>query len=129
MDVNTIRNYVDDLKVLLEEADNAKCKTILRSFVRRIVVDTDRVTVEYKLPVPPENDRKQILVLPTVTLGGAEGTRTPDLLRAREALSQLSYSPVDKYYISKGAYSQFTPIVSQQLMGFKLKSGAKVQTL
>ena len=25
--------------------------------------------------------------------GGAEGTRTPDLLRAREALSQLSYSP------------------------------------
>ena len=28
-----------------------------------------------------------------VTLGGAGGTRTPDLLRAREALSQLSYSP------------------------------------
>ena len=27
------------------------------------------------------------------TLGGAEGTRTPDFLRAREALSQLSYSP------------------------------------
>ncbi len=25
--------------------------------------------------------------------GGAEGTRTPDLLRAREALSHLSYSP------------------------------------
>ena len=25
--------------------------------------------------------------------GGAEGIRTPDLLRAREALSQLSYSP------------------------------------
>ena len=25
--------------------------------------------------------------------GGAEGTRTPDFLRAREALSQLSYSP------------------------------------
>lgn len=27
-------------------------------------------------------------------LSGAEGIRTPDLLRAREALSQLSYSPV-----------------------------------
>jgi hypothetical protein len=27
-------------------------------------------------------------------LGGAEGIRTPDLLRAREALSQLSYSPM-----------------------------------
>jgi hypothetical protein len=29
--------------------------------------------------------------------GGAEGTRTPDFLRAREALSQLSYSP---FYLS-----------------------------
>ena len=26
--------------------------------------------------------------------GGAGGTRTPDFLRAREALSQLSYSPI-----------------------------------
>jgi hypothetical protein len=25
---------------------------------------------------------------------GAEGTRTPDFLRAKEALSQLSYSPI-----------------------------------
>jgi hypothetical protein len=25
--------------------------------------------------------------------GGAEGTRTPDLIRARDALSQLSYGP------------------------------------
>ena len=26
--------------------------------------------------------------------GGAKGVRTPDLLRARQALSQLSYNPV-----------------------------------
>ena len=26
--------------------------------------------------------------------GGAKGDRTPDLLRARQALSQLSYSPI-----------------------------------
>ncbi len=32
-------------------------------------------------------------VLCPVDSGGAEGIRTPDLLRAREALSQLSYSP------------------------------------
>jgi hypothetical protein len=29
----------------------------------------------------------------SLKLNGAEGIRTPDLLRAREALSQLSYSP------------------------------------
>jgi hypothetical protein len=33
-------------------------------------------------------------VLGIVPSGGAEGIRTPDLLRAREALSQLSYSPI-----------------------------------
>ena len=35
-----------------------------------------------------------LAVLPIDTPGGAEGTRTPDLLRAKEALSQLSYSPI-----------------------------------
>ncbi len=39
------------------------------------------------------NTRESVEVLPIDTPGGAEGTRTPDLLRAREALSQLSYSP------------------------------------
>ena len=34
------------------------------------------------------------MVVSTVHGGGAEGTRTPDFLRAREALSQLSYSPM-----------------------------------
>jgi hypothetical protein len=29
--------------------------------------------------------------------GGAEGTRTPDFLLAKEALSQLSYSPTSRY--------------------------------
>ena len=28
-----------------------------------------------------------------VMIGGAEGTRTPDPLRAKQVLSQLSYSP------------------------------------
>jgi site-specific DNA recombinase len=39
------------------------------------------------------NCRKETAVLPIDIFGGAEGTRTPDLLRAKEALSQLSYSP------------------------------------
>ncbi len=32
-------------------------------------------------------------VLPTVKNGGAGGIRTPDLIIANDALSQLSYSP------------------------------------
>jgi hypothetical protein len=41
-----------------------------------------------------------------VMIGGAEGIRTPDLLRAKEALSRLSYSPVyQKYYKQWGILS------------------------
>ena len=32
--------------------------------------------------------------LPAFRFGGAKGTRTPDPLRARQVLSQLSYSPI-----------------------------------
>ena len=32
-----------------------------------------------------------------ITLGGAEGTRTPDFFLAKEALSQLSYSPTSEH--------------------------------
>ncbi len=94
LDMNMIRDYVNDLKALLEEAENTERKAFLRSFVKRVVMDNDRVTIEYKLPIPPTNEKKKILVLPTVKPGGAEETRTPDFLRAREALSQLSYSPI-----------------------------------
>ena len=38
-------------------------------------------------------DERNLNSVPVKKAGGAEGTRTPDFLRAREALSQLSYSP------------------------------------
>jgi hypothetical protein len=47
---------------------------------------------------------KVIEVMPVITPGGAEGIRTPDLLRAKEALSQLSYSPLGKDIINNGGY-------------------------
>ena len=94
LDMSAVKEYVADLEELLEEADNIERKAFPRSFARRIVVDADKVTVEYELPTPPENERKKVVVLPTVKLGGAEETRTPDFLLAKEALSQLSYSPI-----------------------------------
>ncbi len=42
--------------------------------------------------------------------GGAEETRTPDFLRAREALSQLSYSPIcQKHYIKQNTSFAIRP--------------------
>jgi site-specific DNA recombinase len=89
-----VKAYARDLRGLLEEAELTERRAFLRSFVKRIEVNRGQVSVQYRLPLPQGGKANEPLtVLPTVTSGGAEGIRTPDLLRAREALSQLSYSP------------------------------------
>ena len=110
IEADLVRSYAEDLKSLLEESDFAESKAFLRSFVKRIVINGEQATIHYNLPMPPDKKKEeQIGVLPIVTPGGAEETRTPDFLRAREALSQLSYSPIFvRYYTSRCSYSQFT---------------------
>ena len=94
VDVHVVKAYAQDLRALLEQSGFIERKAFLRSFIKRIEVDKNRATVHYDLPVPPNGkSNEQTGVLPIETLGGAEGIRTPDLLRAKEALSQLSYSP------------------------------------
>ena len=89
-----VKSYTRDLKSLLEESDIIERKAFLRSLIKRIEINKDEVRVYYHLPLPQDKKRKVAAeVLPIVILGGAEGTRTPDLLRAKEALSRLSYSP------------------------------------
>ena len=65
-----------------------------------LTIDGEKAQVHYILPMLPDGKMKKSLGgLLMVTFGGAEGIRTPDLLRAREALSQLSYSPNANYCI------------------------------
>ncbi len=62
-----------------------------------------------RLNLAKVNEEREQPSFAKMTFGGAEGTRTPDLLRAKEALSRLSYSPIcHKYYNNSRAYSQFT---------------------
>ena len=49
--------------------------------------------ISCRLNLAKENEERERAGFAKVTFGGAEGTRTPDLLRAKEMLSQLSYSP------------------------------------
>ena len=94
LDLMAVKAHVHDLKSLLTESDVARSKAFLRSFVKRIEVAADKVTLWYKLPLPAGSGKKDNTeVLPIVTSGGAEGIRTPDLLLAKQALSRLSYSP------------------------------------
>jgi site-specific DNA recombinase len=93
VDIEVVKSYAQDLRSLLEETDSSLAKAFLRSFVKRIEIDGDKVVVQYNLPILLEEGKQLAGVLPIDTPSGAEGIRTPDLLRAREALSQLSYSP------------------------------------
>lgn len=89
-----VKAYAQDLLRLLEESGLTERKGFIRSFVKRIDVDKEQATIHYRLPLPPDKRMTdQFEVLPIVTFGGAGGIRTPDLLTASQALSQLSHSP------------------------------------
>ena len=94
IDMEMVKSYAQDMGSLLEETGFTESKTLLRSFIKRIVINRDRATIHYNLPMPPDGKRKQSVgVLPIDTLGGDRGIRTPDLCDANAALSQLSYIP------------------------------------
>ena len=78
IDIETVRSYAQDLGSLLVETGFTESKTLLRSFVKRIIINRDRATIYYNLPMPPDGKRKQSVgVLPIDTPGGEGGTRTP----------------------------------------------------
>ena len=101
-DVNTIAAYAQDMSEFLKESELTERRAFIETFVKEIVVMPGDALLRYTIPMPDDspipgrNAEEMALngsVLSTVKNGGAGGTRTPDFLRAREALSQLSYSP------------------------------------
>jgi len=65
-----VREYVQDLKALLEESSIVEQKAFLKSFVERIEVDDSKVKVIYTLPMPPDDpDAETVGVLPFVHNG------------------------------------------------------------
>ena len=73
-----VKAYAEDLRTVLEEADITERKAFLRSFVKRVEIDKEQVTIHYTLPMPPDGkSSEQAGVLPIGTLGGEGGTRTP----------------------------------------------------
>jgi hypothetical protein len=47
-----VKSYAKDLRGLLEESDIAERKAFLKSFIKKITVDHDKVVVSYSLPFP-----------------------------------------------------------------------------
>ena len=94
LDARVVKAYAEDLRRLLDRTRIPETKAFFRSFIKRIEIGEESGKVSYIVPGPPGGgDVESVEVLPMVTLGGAEGIRTPDLLLAKQALSLLSYSP------------------------------------
>ena len=53
-DTDLVKSYAEDLKSLLEESDCIESKASLRSFIKKIVVNREKATIHYSLPVPPD---------------------------------------------------------------------------
>ena len=101
-DVEPIAAYAQEMSDFLKESELTGRRAFIETFVKEIVVMPGDALVRYTIPMPDDspipgrNAEEMALngsVLSTVKNGGAGGTRTPDFLLAKEALSRLSYSP------------------------------------
>ena len=102
---DTIAAFAEEMSEFLATSELTETKAFVHSFVKEIEVKPGRASIVYTIPTPEDSpiggaDAAEVAlngrVRISVTSGGAEGTRTPDFLRAKEALSQLSYSPTHR---------------------------------
>ncbi|MBI4283139.1 MAG: hypothetical protein HY663_01560 [Chloroflexi bacterium] len=90
LDIDAIRSYAADLWNILEESEVAQRKAFLRSFVKKIVVEEERVKLYYTLPVPPQGRRTETVgVLPIDTPSVPLGTVPELLFEKKELMSAL----------------------------------------
>jgi hypothetical protein len=73
----------------------AKISDLFQMFIESTVTNRIKATINYMFPID-HKEKEELSVLNVVNFGGAEGARTPYLLNANQALSQLSYSPIDE---------------------------------
>jgi len=59
IDPRTVLGYVKDLKEFLEESNIFERRAFLRPFIENIEVDDGQITLNYSLPLPPDNSRQE----------------------------------------------------------------------
>jgi site-specific DNA recombinase len=86
-DMQVMRHYINDLRSVLGSSSIVEQKVFLRSFVRTIDVSNCEVTVNYMLPMPPENEDKETIgVLAFMRNGRPYRDRTCDTLIKSQVL-------------------------------------------
>ena len=101
-DMERVAAYAVEMSDFLMESEVTETKAFIRSFVKDVLVRPGAATIHYTIPTPEDNDiggadiaeiALSRQVMNTVTRGGPGGIRTPGLLNAIEARSQLRHRP------------------------------------
>jgi len=103
-DLNALYEFAKDLAEILKDGTIMEQKAILRSFVKRIIINPPDVTLEYTAPLLEEKEigrTTETAVLPMLQYGSPARTRTSDLV---VTLDPKLLSEVD-YIIALGFYA------------------------
>ena len=77
LDSEVVISYVKELGDVLSEASFLQQKTFLRSFIKRVEIDSETVTMDYTIPVPTDNNTMSLKeVLRIDKTGSPTRTRT-----------------------------------------------------
>jgi site-specific DNA recombinase len=61
IDPQKVLTYVHELRSFLDNESLFERKSFLRSFIQSIEADDDKMTINYTLPLPPDNSRKEVI--------------------------------------------------------------------
>ena len=87
LDLETVTQYVTELRELLAKGSIVERRSFIKSFVKEIRVGKQEAVIKYTLPMPPDDTSEEgATVLPIVQFGGPAWTRTRDLSLIRTAL-------------------------------------------
>ena len=59
IDPKAILEYIEDLKGFMEDSSIFERRAFLRSFIESIEVDDGQITLNYTLPLPPDNSEQE----------------------------------------------------------------------
>ena len=65
-DLETVENYVEDLRNLLEESPLAERKSFVKSFVREVRVTGSEVLLTYNIPLSASSSSQETLIVPPI---------------------------------------------------------------
>ncbi len=65
-DMETVKNYVEDLRNLLEDSQLTERKSFIKSFVREVRVTGTEVLLSYNIPLSAGLASQEALVVPPI---------------------------------------------------------------